>query len=104
MSDYLFGINIAKVADYFYPTYGPRYQYQFQSLNKAFPESGDIKPYSIIHLDITFFYDAHIFSNIKVPFILISNDNAYTVPYINYFDESVHQATKYILDNPFHLS
>lgn len=87
MLELLFGIEIVKICDYFFPTYGPRYENEFKHLNKGFDFPENIKPYSIIYIDLSFFFDSTLFSNIKVPFIVITNDNP------NIFFES-------ILENP----
>lgn len=99
MHELLFGIEIAKICDYFFPTYGPRYDNQFKHLNKPFQTPELIKPYSIIYADLSFFFEFTLFSNIKVPFILVTNDSAYIVPYINYYNKDP-KFFQSVLDNP----
>ena len=96
----LFGIEIAKICDYFYPTYGERYDKQFKHLNKGFESPNNIKPYSIIYADLSLFFEFFVFSQIKVPFILVTNDSPRTVPYIDFsrVDPGFFQS---VLDNPY---
>lgn len=99
MNELLFSLEIAKICDYFFPTYGPRYDLQFKNLNKGFENPENIKPYSIIYADLSFFFEFTLFSRIKVPFILVTNDCPVTVPYINYskIDSVFFQS---VLENP----
>jgi hypothetical protein len=83
-NDLLFFHKLANECDYIYPPYYERYEKQFQHLNKGLFDFKQIKPNSIIFADLTFIFEFHKFNEIEVPFILVSADNDYNVPFITY--------------------
>ena len=100
MNDLLFIHKIASICDYVYPGIGVYYNSQWRHSNKKFDHQNLhlVKPYSIIfaalyHLDRM----PDVFNNIKVPFIIISAESDFTVPYINYSNKN--ELCKTILDN-----
>ena len=83
-NDLLFLYNIASSCDYIWPPHGERYETQWKHLNKGLVDFSNIKPYSIIYADLTVIYQFSVFYDINVPFILVSGENDYSVPFINY--------------------
>lgn len=83
-NDLLFLYNLASSCDYIWPAYGERYERQWKHLNKGLIDFSSIKPYSTIYADLTLIYQFNVFYDIDVPFILVSGEHDYSVPFINY--------------------
>ena len=95
--DLLFTYKIALECDYYYPPYGQRYDEQWKHLNKGC-DVYNIKPNSIIYADLTWIYTFNSFSIINVPFILVTAENDFSVPYIN--SNEPNELSLSILKNP----
>ena len=96
--DLLFIHKIAKIATYYWPPAGLRYDGQWKHLNKGLEDMSKVRPNSIIFADTFFLQDFLIFNEIKVPFILISAETDVTVPYLDYKNKN-NDVLK-LLDNP----
>jgi predicted O-methyltransferase YrrM len=95
--DLLFGYKISLECDYYFPPREQRYEQQWKHLNKGLDVS-NIKPNCIIYADLTWIYVFGLFSRISVPFILVTSDNDFSVPYIN--SNEPNDLCLSILDNP----
>lgn len=83
-NDLLFTNKIALMCDYFWPDYGDRYEKQFKHLNKGLSDDfTTVKPYSIIYADSSLIGYFNKFDSINVPFILVSAESDYSVPFID---------------------
>jgi hypothetical protein len=86
------------ITDAYYPPGGDRYDKQWKHLNKPFVFQ-DTKSNSIIFADTLMLFNfANEFVQLKVPFILVSAECDYTIPYRSYFDKDY--SAYNILDNP----
>ena len=83
--DLLFIHKIALSCDYFWPTYGERYEIQYKHLNKGLTDDccKNIKPYSIIYADSSYLGCFNHFNIIEVPFILVSAESDYSIPFMD---------------------
>lgn len=87
-----------KITDSFYPPGGDRYDKQWKHLNKPFAFD-NTKPNSIIFADTLMLYNfGNEFTKLNVPFILVSAECDYTIPYRSYIDKDY--SAYDILDNP----
>lgn len=100
MTDYLFIHQIAKIADYYYPPGGVKYESQWSHLNKAFTDDilPFMKPNSIVFADTLWLDRFELFNKIPVPFILITAEADVTIPYNN-FNKKI-DCCYSVLDNP----
>jgi hypothetical protein len=100
MTEYLFIHQIAKIADYYYPPGGVKYESQWSHLNKAFTD--DVLPImkenSIIFADTLWLDRFELFNKIPVSFILITAEADVTIPYNN-FKKQI-DCCYSVLDNP----
>ena len=81
--DLLFIQKIISNADYFWPPGGERYERQFSCFKRGLFNFENVKPNSIIHADLIGLREFYLFNKIKVPFILISSEMDYSVPYLD---------------------
>jgi hypothetical protein len=82
-NDLLFTHKIALICDYFWPVTGDRYEKQFKHLNKGLSDFSLVKPYSIIYADSSLLGCFNNFNSISVPFILVSAESDYSIPFID---------------------
>ena len=86
-NDLLFTHKIALMCDYIWPTWGDRYEKQFMHLNKGLSDFSLVKPNSIIYADSSLLGYFNEFNNITVPFIIISAESDYSIPFIDSKDK-----------------
>jgi hypothetical protein len=85
--DLLFTEKIAiECCDYIWPNHGSSYDINYKSLNKGLGDENfhDVKPYSIIMVDLFWIYCMGNLNNIKVPFYILSFGYDYSVPFFSH--------------------
>lgn len=84
-NDLLFTHKIALSCDYFWPPYEERYEKQFKHLDKGLTDEKmlSIEPYSIIYADSSKLGFFNYLNKIKVPFIIVSAESDYGIPFID---------------------
>lgn len=82
-NDLLFIYKIASISDYFWPSYGERYERQWKQFNKGLSDFSKVKENSIIYADLFLIEEFNIFNQIKVPFVLISGEHDVSVPFMD---------------------
>jgi len=82
-NDLLFIHKIGSYCDYFWPQGNERYEKQWEKFGKPLIDFKDVKPYSIICADIVVLADFFLFEQIEVPFVLLSLEQDFSVPFYN---------------------
>jgi hypothetical protein len=86
-NDFLFIEKISlECCDYIWPNLGEMYEHKYKYLNKGLGNNNylDVKPYSIIMVDLLWIYGMNQLNQIKVPFYIISSGYDYSIPFFSH--------------------